>query len=226
MNKKVFILIAAFNEEKAIGNVIEDLHSQGYLNIVVVDDGSRDGTAAEALKRGVDVLSHIVNRGKGAALQTGTDYILSKDADIIVHFDADGQHRAEDIKHLIKPIIDGSADVVFGSRFLGVAENIPFLRKLLLKLGRIYTNLFFGAALSDTHNGLRAFKIDVFKKIVLTEDRFAYASELVEKVIKNRFLYREVPVNINYSEYSLGKGQKNINAVSIVFRDLKRRIGR
>lgn len=226
MNKKVYVLIAAFNEEMAIGRVIEDLHSQGYNNIVVVDDGSKDGTAAEALKHGADVLRHVVNRGKGAALQTGTEYILSKDADVIVHFDADGQHRAEDIVNLIKPIIDGSADVVFGSRFLGKAENIPFFRKLLLKLGRIYTNLVFKAALTDTHNGLRAFRKDVFKKMVLTEDRFAYASELVEKVIINRFLYTEVPVNINYSEYSLGKGQKNINALSIVFRDLKRRIDR
>lgn len=220
--KRVCILMAAYNEDSVIGNVIASLGKLGFP-VVVVDDGSTDATGESASKGGAVVLRHIVNRGKGAALQTGTDYILRNGGEIIVHFDADGQHHADDIPLLIAPILAGNADAVFGSRFLGTAENIPFLRKILLKAGLIYTNVSTGGKMTDVHNGLRAFSSAVFRKIRLTEDRFAYASELIEKVVSGGFKIVEVPVKIIYTPYSVAKGQKNSNALNILFRHLWRK---
>lgn len=220
---KIVILMTAYNEAKMVGKVLEGLFSSGYKNVVIVDDGSEDETSKIAEKYNVYLLRHIINRGKGAALQTGTDFIMEKDFDLIVHFDADGQHNPEDIENLIKPILEEDFDVVFGSRFLGKTENMPLIRKVILKLGIIISNILYGVKLTDVHNGLRAFKKDVFRKITLTEDRFTYASELLEKVVENKFRYKEVPVKIIYTKYSIGKGQKNLNAFNIFFNMIKRR---
>jgi len=220
---KIVILMTAFNEEKVIESVLSGLLKHGYKNIVLVDDGSNDETSKVAGKFNIYLLRHIINRGKGASLQTGTEFIMNKDFEVIVHFDADGQHNPEDIENLVKPIMEENFDVVFGSRFLGTTENIPFLRKIILKLGIFISNLLYGVHLTDVHNGLRAFKRDVFKKIILTEDRFAYASELLQKVVENRFKFKEVPVKIVYTKYSVSKGQKNLNALNIFFHMLKRR---
>lgn len=220
---KIVILMTAYNEARVIGEVLEGLLNSGYKNIVVVDDGSTDETSNIAEKYNVYLLRHILNRGKGASLQTGTDFIMNKDFEVIVHFDADGQHSPEDVENLIRPIFYENYDVAFGSRFLGKTENMPLMRKILLKLGIFISNLLYGVRLTDVHNGLRAFKRDVFKKITLTEDRFAYASELLEKVVVNKFRYKEVPVKITYTKYSIKKGQKNLNAFNIFFHMVKRR---
>lgn len=225
MNKnfQVWILIAAYNEEKTIGKVVKELINEGY-KVLVVDDGSTDRTGEIAKKEGVIVLRHVINRGKGAALVTGTDYLIKKECQIIVHFDADGQHNAKDVKLLIKPIIENKADVVFGSRFLGTVENMPIMRRMVLKFGIMFTNLMLNIKLTDVHNGLRAFSRNAFMKIKLTEDRFAYASELIEEVVKNKLTFCEVPVNIVYTDYSINKGQKNLNAINILFRAILRRL--
>lgn len=220
---KVCILITALNEESMIEEVLSGILNEGYKNIVLVDDGSTDHTYIKAKNFPITILKHIINRGKGASLQTGTEYILKKGFDVIVHFDADGQHDAKDIIKLITPILDENYDVVFGSRFLGETEGLPLLRKLVLKVGIFITNLMYGVRLTDVHNGMRAFKSKVFEKINFTEDRFAYASELLEKIVKGGFSYKEVPVRIKYTDYSLKKGQKNINAIKIFYRMLKRR---
>src|SRR3989344_6321778 len=126
------IIIPAFNEEKAISKVILDLKSNKYNNILVVDDGSKDKTAEIAKKHNVKVIRHFINRGQGAALQTGTEYALENGAEIIVHFDADGQFLAEDIKDIIAPLKEGY-DIALGSRFLNKRPiNIPLQRKIIL----------------------------------------------------------------------------------------------
>lgn len=220
----ISVLITAFNEEKMIGEVLEGLISRGYRNIVLIDDGSTDRTYDIAKGFDIVILRHIINRGKGASLQTGTEYILKKGFPIIVHFDADGQHNPDDIEGLVTPLLEEDFDVVFGSRFLGKTHGMPTLRRFILKGGIIFTNLLYGIKLTDVHNGMRAFKSQVFKKIVFTEDRFAYASELIEKIVKEGFKFKEVPVTIRYTDYSLGKGQRNINAINIIFKMIKRRL--
>ena len=157
---KIFIVIAAYNEEKAINHVIKGLHQEGYENIIVIDDCSKDNTIEIAKKEKAIVLEHVINRGQGAALRTGIEYSLNHNADIIVTFDADGQHNPKQIKDLIKPIELEEVEITLGSRFLGNSK-VPFFKKLILKGGIWFTYLFSGIKLTDTHNGFRALsKID------------------------------------------------------------------
>ena len=214
-NARTFIIIPAYNEEQSISTVLQDLKKNGYENIAVIDDGSKDNTTKIAKAAGVTVLTHYINRGQGAALRTGTEYALSKDADIIVHFDADGQMRAEDITTVIKPIIDGNSDVSFGSRFIGKQSNIPPLRKNLLLLGRIFMKLFFRIQTKDPQSGFRAFSKKAAQHIEITQRGMTHCSEILEQVHKNKLTFTEVPVTILYTDYSKKHGQNNLAALRI-----------
>lgn len=222
-NKKIMIFIAAFNEERAIEAAIDDVLTRVPL-IVVVDDGSSDTTYQKALEKGVIVLRHPINRGKGAAIRTVTEYALNHEVDILIHFDADGQHHAFDIQNLVAPIIHGNMDVVLGSRFLHPKDsNVPFWRKTMLRAAVLFTWFFSGLKLSDTHNGLRAFNRTALEQICIFEDRFAYASEILDEIARLKLRYCEVPVTITYTEYSRMKGQSTWNALYIVHRLLWRK---
>lgn len=211
----VWVFIAAYNEEQTIGAAIDDVKTITQ-NIVVVDDCSSDNTGNIARERGVVVLRHILNRGKGAAIRTGTAYALFHGADIIVHFDADGQHHAKDISALIAPLVRDEADVALGSRFLeNSITNISNTRRILLKTGVFFTWWMSGIRLTDTHNGLRAFSRSAAQAIIFTEDRFAYASELIDEIRRLKLRYAEIPVTITYSDYSRQKGQRSRNALNI-----------
>lgn len=214
---KVFIVIAAFNEAKNIGGVIKSLKK--YKNIVVVDDCSTDNTYDVVKRNKIVVLRHSINRGQGAALQTGMDYALQKGADVIVHFDADGQHLATEIPKLIRPLREG-VDVVFGSRFLRRTSDVPFFKKIILKAGIWFNFILYGVKMSDAHNGFRALTKKAVKKIRISEDRMEHASEIVELVHNANLKYKEVPVTILYN----GVSQSPLNAfkmgVRLVFKKL------
>ncbi len=200
---KVFIVIPCYNEAKQVAAVLKEV--KPYGSVVVVDDGSSDQSYQVAKSEGVKVLRHLINRGMGAALATGNSYALSQGAEVIVHFDADGQHLAADLPQLLEPIVTGSAEVVFGSRFLNSASQIPFFKKwLILKPAITLQNLFFGLSLSDAHNGLRALTASALKKIEISQDRMAHASEIISQVKKLRLKYQEVPVTIKYYEFGQG----------------------
>ena len=128
----VFIVVPAYNEAKKIGRVIRDLFQHGYENVVIVDDGSSDDTYVEAKKTGASVLRHEVNRGQGAALQTGNEFALARGARLIAHFDADEQMNAGDIGGAIEKMRQENLDVVLGSRFLGRATGIPWTKKFFI----------------------------------------------------------------------------------------------
>ncbi len=202
----VTVVIAGYNEAKVIGDVIKDLHKHGYTDVVLVDDGSKDGTAARAEKAGAVVLRHIINRGQGAALRTGMQYALDHGADIIVTFDADGQHQAKDLKHLTSPIQRGEVQAVLGSRFLDNSTEMPWQRRLLLKGSILVQYLFYGIKLSDAHSGLRALHRDAVRKIQLRSDRMAHSHEFAEQIHIHRIPYKEVPIHVRYTEYALKKG--------------------
>ncbi len=221
---KEFIVIPAYNEEKTIRKVIKDLKKNGYGNIVVVDDNSRDNTSKVASDESTTVLKHIVNRGQGAALKTGIDYALKKDADIIVTFDADGQHRAEDIEKLIKPVKEGKVDICLGSRFLDKKSNVPFFKRIVLKCGIYVIRTMYGIKLTDVHNGLRAMSKKSAKKIEIKSNRMEHASEIIEEIKKKRLKYKEVPVNIRYTDYSKKKGQSSWNALRIFVKMLLKKL--
>jgi glycosyltransferase involved in cell wall biosynthesis len=208
-------VIPAFNEATVIGGVVRELIAHD-LNVVVVDDGSSDETAGEARKAGAIALRHALNRGQGAALQTGIDYCLSHGARILVTFDADGQHRSDDIPRLVRPVLDGTVDVVLGSRFLGTTENMPLRRSVLLKLAVLFTRLHSRARVTDVHNGLRVFSRTAATKIKISQDRMAHASELIDQIVGSGLSYQEVPVHVRYTEYSRAKGQRASGALKIL----------
>lgn len=213
-----WIVIPAFNEENKIVEVINSLKKEGYSKIIIVDDGSKDNTLKNAKSTSVEVLHHIINRGQGAALKTGIDYALDQGADIIVTFDSDGQHQPEDIPRMIKPIQEGKADIVLGSRFLDKNSNVPFFRKIFLKGGALLFKIFYGVRLTDSHNGLRALSRKAAQTIKITQDRMEHASEIIEQIGKHHLKYVEVPVTIKYTDYSLQKGQRTSNAFKIFFK--------
>ena len=221
-NNQIFIIVAAYNEASSIRSVVTQLLKE-YPNVVVVDDGSTDNTDIALKDLPVFLLRHIINRGQGAALQTGIQFALQKGADVIVTFDADGQHDVQDIQPLIKPVINGKCEVTLGSRFLGQAHNIPLTRKIMLKAGIVFTRFISGINVTDVHNGLRAFSRNAAQKLQIRMDRMAHASEILEQIHLTRLPYQEIPVNIYYSQYSLSKGQSSWNALKIALQILLER---
>jgi len=213
---KIFVVIAAYNEEKKIAEVVNSLKKNHYNNIVVVDDGSEDKTYEISKREGIYALKHSINRGQGAALKTGIDFALEEGADIIVTFDADGQHKAEEIKRLTSPIEKGEVEATLGSRFLDNKTKVPTMKKLTLKAGILFTRIFSGIKLTDTHNGFRAFSRSAAEKIQITQDRMEHASEIIDEIAKKHIKFREVPVTIIYSEYAKAKGQSIFNSIKIV----------
>lgn len=221
----VYIVVPAYNEGSAVYDVVRELRTE-FPNVVVVDDGSRDATSAEALRGGAIVLRHVLNRGQGAALQTGIDYSVLHGAEVVVTFDADGQHRVEDVGRLIAALDQDRADIAIGSRFLELRSNVPALRRLLLCIATRFMRMTSGVALSDAHNGLRALRRSAAQQINLTIDGMAHASEIVDQIYRLRLRVTEVPVVIHYSEYSLKKGQSSLAAFRIAFDYLMKRIFR
>ena len=211
----ISVVIPAYNEAEAVGTVVGELVGRGH-RVIVVDDGSRDGTAGAAGRNGAVVLRHAVNRGQGAALQTGIAYALRRGAEIIVTFDSDGQHAAEDVDALVAPLLAGRADVVLGSRFLGSTEGMGALRRVVLRCAVLFTRYASGARVTDTHNGLRAFTRAAAAKLDVRLDRMAHASEILDQIVQHRLRYEEVPVHVRYTPYSRRKGQTSLAALRIL----------
>jgi glycosyltransferase involved in cell wall biosynthesis len=214
VRRSLFIVIAAYNEAGAIGTVVRELGA-AYPNVVVVDDGSHDATAKVAHEAGATVLRHLLNRGQGAALQTGIAYALRAGAEIVLTFDADGQHQPSDIPALVRPIVTGEVDVCLGSRFLEHGDSVPFGRRMLLAGAIVFTRVTSGLKLSDAHNGLRAFSRKAAAMLDIHLDRMAHASELIDQIRSSGLPYREVPVHIRYTEYSRAKGQRSSAALRV-----------
>jgi polyprenyl-phospho-N-acetylgalactosaminyl synthase len=212
--KDMWFILAAFNEEKQIAKTIKKLKNSDYNNIVVVDDGSEDETYELAKKQKVHVIRHPINRGQGAALRTGTDFSLKKKAKYIIHFDADGQHRIEDIPDMMKPLLRKEADICLGSRFIDKNKktSMPLNRFFYVKSGLFFTRLMTGLKLTDTHNGFRAITRDSAKKIEITQDRMEHASEILELIARNKIKYKEVPVIINYNAETMANSKNSFKS--------------
>jgi glycosyltransferase involved in cell wall biosynthesis len=221
----VHVVIAAYNEAATIGRVVAELRRARYP-VVVVDDGSGDDTAEIARGAGAAVIRHPFNLGQGAALQTGIDFALAQGANAVVTFDADGQHRVADVDRLVDALVEEKADFALGSRFLGHAGRPPLTRLLLLRLATAFTRLTTGLRLTDTHNGLRAMTRRGAATLRLRQNRMAHASELLAQIADSGLHYVERPVTIDYTSYSMAKGQKASDAVLILVDLFARRLYR
>lgn len=211
----VLVVVPAFNEAAVIGGVIENL-CETYPNVVVVDDGSSDATAACAVAAGATVLRHPINLGQGAALQTGITYALDRGSAFIATFDADGQHAAADIATMVRTLTEHNAEVALGSRFLGNTVGMSLSRRMMLRLAVLFTRLTTGARLTDAHNGLRLFTRAAACKIKITQNRMAHASEILHQIMRHKLRYVEVPVTITYTDHSRAKGQTLLGAADIL----------
>lgn len=221
----LWVVVPAFNEGRALGAVLDEILAS-VPNIVVVDDGSTDETSRVVLERPVWLVTHPINLGQGAALQTGLAFALAQGASHIVTFDADGQHRAGDITTLLTTLVDQQADFVLGSRFLGEAEGIPTTRKLVLRMGILFTRVFSGVWLSDTHNGLRAMTRRGAETVRITFNRMEHASELIDQIARSGLKTVEAPVRIRYTTQSLAKGQRTSAAIGLGLRLLLSKLNR
>ena len=217
LNPDVAVVVPAFNEESSVGAVVSDL-SRHFRTIICVDDGSSDATADAAARAGATVVRHPENLGQGAALQTGFAYALADPlVDFIITFDSDGQHRVDDALTLLDAARSHQVDVVLGSRFLGPAAEVPFLRRQVLRAAVRFTRYTTGMALTDTHNGLRVLQRRAIEAMDLTLTGMAHASQLLDQVSRSGLSYVEAPVTIEYTDYSRARGQSNVNALNIAF---------
>lgn len=215
---KTYVVVPAYNEEKTIGNVLRDLlqYFRGE-EIVVVNDGSRDRTRELAQEKGVVVLTHLVNRGLGGALGTGIRYALLKGAELILTFDADGQHLVDDALRVMKPVAEGKADFAVGSRLKGDVSEMPFVKRFGNFVLDFITAVFAKKYVSDSQSGLRCLNRECASKIKITCDRYAVSSEIIIEASKNGCRIVEVPIKAVYTEYSKKKGTNILEGVKIAF---------
>jgi len=216
VNADTWLVIPLFNEGQVVRSVIQEARKT-FSNIVCVDDGSADNSVLEALAGGAVVVSHPINLGQGAALQTGIDFALSQPgSQYFVTFDSDGQHQPADALAMVERLRAEPVDIVIGSRFLDGRTKAGAIKRLVLRLAVVFERVTTGVRLTDAHNGLRALNRSAAETIRITQNRMAHASEIVALIGKHKLRYAEQPVHILYTEYSRGKGQSVWNSVNIL----------
>lgn len=216
---KVIAVMPAYMERTRIIAAISGIRPM-VDQIVVVVDGSEDGTIEEARKTDAVVLAHAINRGQGAALKTGTEAALKLGADIIVHIDSDGQQDPQAISKLVEPIQQRKADVVFGSRFLGIpSEGMPPVRRTVLVLGKLFSHFVLGIPrqMTDPQSGFRGMSAKAARQIDFKQDRMAHCSEILRLVTRSDLRWVEVPVRVSYTKETLAKGNQTSDAFRIVW---------
>ena len=224
--RDVAFVVPVYNEAEVIGSVISDVLAV-CPTVVCVNDGSSDASAAEIVKAGAYLVDHPINMGQGAAIQTGIEFARSlPHIQRFVTFDADGQHLVADAVRMLDLLETEELDIVLGSRFLGETVGASGAKKVLLKAAVKFSNATSGIRLTDAHNGLRAFNRHVAETMEITASDMTHASEIIELIAANHYRYREVPVTIHYTDYSVSKGQASVNAVNIAVDTLLRRVTR
>ena len=223
---KVLFIIAAFNEEASINRVVTELTDAGQ-SVLVVNDGSTDKTAEILAKIGppLYVATHPTNLGQGASLQTGLVCARLLNPDFVITFDADGQHSLTDALAMITFMEKSpSLQILLGSRFLGSTINMPWIRWLMLKIAIFYTRISSGLRITDTHNGLRVLRRSFYQKFNFTSPGMEHASEILDCIGLLKVSYAEFPVTITYNSYSLAKGQRSSQALSLFFRLIEEKL--
>lgn len=196
------MVIPCFNGHTLLRKTLESVLVD-YPLVVVVDDGSVPPLREGIRDLPVHLLRHSHNLGQGAALETGTRYALSLKAEVLVHVDADGQHRVEDLPALIAPVLSGQVDICLGSRFLQPQSRqaVPRFRRLMLLAARWFNGCLSGIWLSDAHNGLRALSRDAARHLKFRQPGMAHATEILYLIRRHRWRYCESPTHIRYEPH-------------------------
>jgi hypothetical protein len=195
---RVAILVPAYNEAENVGHVLDLIPAEVCgrpTAVLVVDDGSRDGTGDVAAEHGAAVARHVINRGGGAALRTGYRLMVESGAEIVVTIDADGQHLPSEMRRLVQPVLDGEVDVAHGSRVLGRADRNHFARELGIVFFNRLVSFITRTKVSDCSNGYRAVRTSVLPQLVLRQEQF-HTSEFMIEAIKRGIPAKEVPVTV------------------------------
>ncbi len=210
---QVVVCIPAYNEASIIAEVIHNLFNVGFSHILVIDDGSSDDTPNVARQSGAQVVSHMINRGAGAAAQTGITYARKYGFEYVLQLDGDGQHYPEDADLLLEAMQTGNFDLIIGSRFLNNNHEIPERRILYNKISNLFTNWFCIGNFSDSQSGFRLLSRKAIENLNLTLDGFGYCSEMIFMAEKGGLRIGEVPIRVRYTAYSLSKGQNLGNGI-------------
>jgi hypothetical protein len=195
---KVAILVPAYNEADNIGTVLGQMPAEVCgvrTEVLVVDDGSRDGTGDVAAEHGALVARHVTNRGGGAALRTGYRLMVESGALIVVTLDADGQHLPSEMPRLVEPVLSGEVDVAHGSRVLGHADRNHFARELGIVFFNRLVSLITRTHVTDCSNGYRAVRTTVLPQLVLRQEQF-HTSEFMIEAIKRGIPAKEIPITV------------------------------
>ncbi|MGN7225451.1 glycosyltransferase family 2 protein [Dietzia maris] len=218
-NHDVWLIVPCFNEGTVIEEVLRSARGT-FPNIVAVDDGSADNSAAAIHRAGAHLVRHPVNLGQGAAIQTGVEYARAQPgARYFVTFDADGQHQVKDVLAMVGRVRSEPVDIVVGTRFgrpRGEDDQVPLIKRLVLRTVVLLSPRTRRLGLTDAHNGLRVFNRRVAEDLNLRMNGMSHASEFVELMDSRGWRVAEQPVDILYTEYSMSKGQSLLNGINIL----------
>ena len=218
-----YVVLPAYNEATRIQPVIEAIAEKGY-NMVIVNDGSSDNTLEvimESKKKypdNIHAFSLLINRGVGVATQTGFDAVLKFNPKYIVSMDSDGQHSADDLDNVIRPLVSGEAQAVIGVRPL---KDMPLSRNIANAIMNLLTRIFYKVDVSDSQTGFRAITIDALKKIDINARGYLISSEFIREVNDNNIPFVEVPIQTIYTPETQAKGTNFKEAFKILFQMIR-----
>ena len=218
-----YVVLPAYNEATRIKPVIEDIARNGY-NMVIVNDGSSDNTL-EVIKQvkkefpnKIHIFSLMINRGVGIATQTGFEAVLRFNPKYVVSMDSDGQHSADDLDKIIKPLVMGEAEAVIGVRPF---EDMPKTRSFANSVMNFLTKIFYRVDVSDSQTGFRAITVDALDKISINATGYLISSEFIREVNDNNIPFAEVPIQTIYTPETQAKGTNLTVALKILFQMIK-----
>ncbi len=218
-----YVVLPAYNEATRIQPVIESIAEKGY-NMVIVNDGSSDNTLDVILESKrkfpdkIHLFSLIINRGVGVATQTGFDAVLKFNPKYVVSMDSDGQHSADDLDNVIKPLVTGEVQAVIGVRPL---KDMPFTRNFANAVMNLLTRIFYKVNVSDSQTGFRAITSEALKKININARGYLISSEFIREVNDNDIPFAEVPIQTIYTPETQAKGTNSKEAIKILIQMIK-----
>ncbi|WP_405290213.1 glycosyltransferase family 2 protein [Methanobrevibacter sp.] len=218
-----YVVLPAYNEATRIQPVIEDIAAKGY-NMVIVNDGSTDNTLDVILEskrkypNQIHVFSLMINRGVGVATQTGFDAVLKFNPKYVVSMDSDGQHSADDLDAVIKPLVTGQAQAVIGVRPL---EDMPRSRNYANAIMNLLTKIFYRVDVSDSQTGFRAITREALDKITINATGYLISSEFIREINDNDIPFAEVPIKTIYTPETQAKGTNTAAAIKILLQMIR-----